>query len=545
MFKLSGVFCSALFLGACTPKGECDPGFQPGDDGNCYKPALVDEGEDPETGPFESTRAGCATEPSFGELSLPGFDAGTAERPAGSGVAVADYNGDGAQDIVVLGPSSPLIFWGEVDPVAGYSLRRDELPVTGGFESALPVDFDGDGDQDLLLGAGMPMMTAPARDEILRNESGIFAAVGEELGFADPTFTCASATLAAADWNGDGHLDVISTSYNWEMEYQSYPACEGSNRVLLGGSSGFGEDALKSFPKFARSGPTFVVTPIDIDADGNLDLLVNQDKYGVVAFGHGGEALDSVFPSSSLAGMGIGVSDWNADGLPDIFAPWFGRAGIYLSRSGDGGVLYYEGGQALGLPSWEEVSWAGGFQDVDSDGKEELVIANGSHNPGGDVGKPDLMPNFALEYDGEGWADRSLDWGLESSAGGAGNTHSWVATELNGDGVLDYVQANVTGEPLVHLSRGCTEGHYLEVKLRGDASLTAGARVAVTTAEGATLTRWALAGGTAYGSGLDHTRVHFGLGSTTDYVSVRVTWSDGAVSEEAGVALDTTLDIWY
>jgi len=475
-------------------------------------------------------------------------ESGTADRPAGAGVAVADFDADGVPDVVTLGPEAPVIHWGRGGPGDGYVLDPGTLPITGGYESALPLDVDDDGDLDLVLGRGAPVMASPAEDELLLNDGhGGFTAVGEALGLRNPAFTCPAGTLAAADWDLDGDLDLVVTSYNWGIEWKSNPLCEGWNRVLLWQGDRYVDDALAAFPDFARLGPTFAVSPIDLDRDGRFDLLVNQDKEGVAAFDHAGASLGTVFPESGLGGMGIGVSDWNGDGVADVLAPWFGRAGLYLSAtSGDSAPYYYEAGQAAGLGAWDEVSWAGGFRDIDNDGSEELLIANGAHNPGGDVGKPDLMPNFALQWDGgTGWTDRAIEWGLEASVTGAGNTHSWVGVELNGDGVIDYVQANVTGLPVVHLSQGCTTGHYVQIRLLSTPALSAGARVSVRTAEGSVYTRWALLGGTVYASGVDHTQVHIGLGPTGGDLSVQVTWVDGSVSEVGDVAPDSMVEVAY
>lgn len=539
MFFVSQLF--AVFQPGC--HSDCDPGFQKRGDGSCY---LWSDNAKSE-GSFPEARSGCKAEPSFHELTLPGFVPGTTAAPAGGGVAVADFNSDKIPDIVALGHDATYLYAGQLDVASGtYTVVKGTLPsgldYYGGYESALPYDADSDGDLDLALGQAM---TEFGHDELLINDGeGKFVVMGAALGVTNSDFTCSAATFAATDWDRDGSLDLVTTSYNYGVEYQSNPLCVGWNRILLWENNRYVADALAAFPEAVRSGPTLSLTPHDFDLDGNVDIMVNVDKDGASLWSHTSEELSGTFQGGGVGGMGVGLSDFNRDGAVDIVAPWFGRFGFYLSRMEGSTIQYYDSAEALGVTLGDRVSWAGGFADVNNDGREDLYIANGSHNPGGDVGKPDFMANAVLIQSESGsLTDRALDWGLESLTDGAGNTHSWVAIDLNRDGVLDYVQTNVTGQPIVHLSQGCTSGHFLVIDLQGSAAQVVGARVQVTTADGTVRTQWASAGGAAYGSGVDPSMLHIGLGAITDLVSVTVTWPDGSTSVQSGIAPDDTLNV--
>lgn len=195
----------------------------------------------------------------------------------------------------------------------------DEYTVT--FQVVL-ADLDDDGDLDAYAadslfdqGGGT---TQGWNDAIWINDgSGVFASKRTFGGFHRNT-------VAIADFNDDGHLDIFSagellTVYsNWGLGDFSF-----DTQYLqgLGGSFASGQAVFTS----------------DIDGDGDLDALVKNiatiELWRNVAGFTYPEPLD--FPSTQQIGFG----DFNADGDVDAFlARWLNPAEVWWNGNGVGGV---------------------------------------------------------------------------------------------------------------------------------------------------------------------------------------------------------------
>lgn len=180
------------------------------------------------------------------------------------------------------------------------------------------ADWDGDGDNDLLLGCHESMNTADAGILVLRN-----VGVAATPRFTWPTGERVVVTTVDDTWP---RLPALAAGRDSAPE-----SCS-----LLGGSCG------------CKSGGAFEVTPWDWNGDGRTDLIVDTfwKPHGVRVF-LGGErggrpALepgDVLWPIKDH-GKGSGCGDWNSDGVPDYAHPvnryeWTVHLG---QRQPDGGV---------------------------------------------------------------------------------------------------------------------------------------------------------------------------------------------------------------
>lgn len=177
-------------------------------------------------------------------LSLPHTNA--------SVVAVADFDGDGYEDIFVGARSMPGYYG--LSPYSFLLKNRQGTGVDiaykhrfGMVTDAQWVDFDGDGDLDLVIcGDWMPVT-------ILENDgAGALEYLPETAGF--PQLNGFWTKLAFADINQDGKLDILAGNLGTNSLMQARP--NEPTRLYLGDFDGNGSvDPIIFFPYFKRYVP--------------------------------------------------------------------------------------------------------------------------------------------------------------------------------------------------------------------------------------------------------------------------------------------------
>ncbi len=201
-----------------------------------------------------------------------------------------------------------------------------------------------------------------------------------------------------ADWDGDGHLDVLSGSQGGHVFFHRNLGRPGNNRfdrgIKLKLTNG---DDLKVGPPIYTDpkkvgnftdlqGARIKMVPADFDGDGILDLLVSETYRNIWVFRNtrsGGT--DSLAPGVKVgqllpggaADPGLDVIDWNRDGRPDLIhgLPLEKPGSIYMNRSTPGKPDFAPPIQPLDLPF---VFWGPAFRPVDwnRDGDEDFLISS-------------------------------------------------------------------------------------------------------------------------------------------------------------------------
>jgi hypothetical protein len=263
-------------------------------------------------------------------------------------VAVVDVNGDGRPDLVVTNACGDSNCDGTVGVLLGNgdgTFKPATIYGSGGVqpESVVVSDVNGDGKPDILVA-----------NNCGGSCSSYSGGVSVLLGNGDGTFKSAVTydsggyviySLAAADVNGDGKLDLLPAN--------AWAATVG---VLLGN----GDGTFLTVVDYASGGLPAAqydsVAVADVNGDGKPDLLVtteSSDKNGSppgtvsVLLGNGDGTFQKLvsYPSGGVQTIGIAVGDVNGDGAPDVIlasscsADGFNCGGPINNIPGSVGVL--------------------------------------------------------------------------------------------------------------------------------------------------------------------------------------------------------------
>lgn len=349
----------------------------------------------------------------------------------------ADFNGDGLLD---LGGNQSFDVLGSVR----FQLRQPDslsflsLPVAaaGNASGIVPGDFNGDGQMDMMLLGHMPVPT------VLINAGNI--PDGFMPSFAPTPLAVPFPYVGSAAWadlDGDGDLDLIITG-NDPKAQSPVPLPSRWFR-----NDGGGKLTLLDMALPAASGP---VVAADFDGDGVVDLLLtntgtNRDTPLLLHNDGEGTFTDTgiSFPHGPVSAAGW--SDFNGDGIPDVWLQFKTSQGttvttnelVLLQQLDDGRF-----GEILRLDS--DVMGQTGtptFGDFDNDGTTDFIAAvnqpsfrvNGSFET---IGTPTTNSILTVWHnDGNG---HFLPRGVVST--NAPNVFP-AAGDMNGDGALDLALA--------------------------------------------------------------------------------------------------------
>jgi hypothetical protein len=247
---------------------------------------------------------------------------------------------------------------------------------------------------------------------LLGNGDGTFQ---KPLRFSVPV----PAAIAAGDFNNDGNLDLAVVEYF------------GSGEELVAIYLGDGHGGFKKSASYESGVETTSVAAADFNGDGNLDVAVANNAGNVtVFFGTGkgtlGKPATYNLPGNTIP-YGIAAGDLHRDHLPDLAVAEDGNGSVaVLLNDGTGHFLkpvtYNAGGGEV-----VDVKVA----DLRDDGRNDLVIANLSQgmvvllNSGdGTFGKPAIyQPTFFNWQPPEACtvADFNLDGKLDVACAPGGN----------------------------------------------------------------------------------------------------------------------------
>jgi len=445
--------------------------------------------------------------------------AGVARSGWGQGVAVADYDNDGFEDIYLTFYGSNVLFHNNGDGTFTDATARAGVAAGGWSTSAAWADYDNDGRVDLYVARyiDFDLATAPDPGAKIAGVNCMYRGIAVLCG---PRGLKGSRDILYHN-NGDGTFTDVT-----ERAGIDKPAYRGLG-VVWG----------------------------DYDNDGRPDILVANDAQPNLLYRNRG---DGTFEEVGLmsgvavdedgrerAGMGVDLADYDNDGWLDAAVGNFSGepCSLYRNRR-DGTFLETTWTAGIGPPTVPLLTWGTKFFDYDNDGWKDLVFANGH-----------VYPEVTAHHLDESYAQRMVlfhnrgNGTFEDARAAAGEVWSgaWAARGLavgdyDNDGDLDIVVTVINGPPLLLQNRGGNAGHWLTATLVGTASNRDAIGARVTAHVGTrTLVEEVRSGG-SYLSESDR-RVHFGLGAATRVDALEIAWPGGAKERVGPVDADRFLTI--
>ncbi len=492
-----------------------------------------------------------------------------------SGLAIFDFDNDGLPDIYLLNGSTFNAEKGKEKAPRAALYRNlgnwkfedvsDKAGITNerwGFGVAVG-DYDNDGFADLFIGNwGVSRLYH-------NNGNGTFTDVAEKLGVARKGW---STGATWGDYDGDGRLDLFVPGYlDFDMnnlppnpseatkpggiaqnfcQFRGLPVLCGPRGLKGEGDTLYHQKADGTFEDVSVKAGVydkdkyygFSSAFLHINEDDLLDLIVVNDSTPKQLYLNKGDGTfeEVGYPSGlalnengrEQAGMGLGVGDYDNDGLVDFYITNFSDdSNTLYHNDGDGNFIDVTFQAGHGEITFPFLGWGTTFLDYDNDGWQDVLIANGHVYPGVDkqqwgtswAQQPLLFRNLANgKFERVGAAAGSA---LAQAYQGRG-----LATgDLDGDGRLDAVINCVDSHPAILKNVTKNSGHWIAFKLLGDAAQktpkdATGSIAYLTT--GTLRQRQDVLSGASFASTNDQ-RLHFGLNQATKVDKLEIKWANG------------------
>ena len=346
------------------------------------------------------------------------------------GISVVDIDADGYDDLyIAVRQGRNMLLHNGGDGTFTEHAAQYGLDVENHSAAALFADFDNDGDPDVFLGRTL----APSL--YLVNENGRF--VSRDLGDGVLPFLVAS--ISAADYDGDGLLDVYFSTYAARMLLEAVSTAPRAGALLADFLPADHARALYDLSRdrighliYDAPGPpnvllrnlgngrfaataavwrnTLQATWADYDRDGDPDLYLANDFAANNLLRNDGGTLVDVTAESGAAdpgfGMGVSWADYDGDGRQDLYVTNMhssagrriteaaGQAGKTFAPLARGNSLLRNGSEGFTLVADSPVEdggwgWGGQFLDFDNDGDLDIYALSGYYTPPREVALPE------------------------------------------------------------------------------------------------------------------------------------------------------------
>jgi hypothetical protein len=338
----------------------------------------------------------------------------------GGGVAIADFNNDGLQDVFFTGNMvKNRLFLNEGDLVFKDITETSGVALHEGWcTGANAVDINNDGWMDIYVcRAGYPFPNLRKNLLLINNGNLTFTNKAAAYGLDDDSYSTHSAFL---DYDKDGDLDMFLLNHSdpqyskgsleiFKLKNKREPELE--SKLFRNDNGKFVNVTEAAGIKGNVLSLSLGLGVIDINNDGWVDIFIgndfNESDYLFINNGDGtfSEKSKSTFDHTSMFSMGCDIADINNDGHMDLvsldmlpesnylqklhsgadnfnkisdminkgFQPQFSKNVLQINN-GDG--TFSESAQLYGVAN-TDWSWSSLFLDFDNDSYQDLFISNG------------------------------------------------------------------------------------------------------------------------------------------------------------------------
>ena len=325
------------------------------------------------------------------------------------GLAIGDVDGNGLEDVYLCQPGGlpNRLLLHQADGTVVEGAAAAGVDWLDQSNSALLVDLDNDGDQDLVvvMTMGLLIHSNDGTGRFRPRKTHIMVGGGK--------------SLSAADFDNDGDLDLYICVHSLSgrrpeedqgtIPFPYHDANNGGENVLLRNDGNWNfTDATREVGLDANNTRfSLAAAWDDFDDDGDVDLYVANDFGRNCLYRNDKGHFTDVAPAAGVEDLGAGMSvtwgDYNNDGRPDIYVSnMFSGAGgriahqprfhdqasertrKLLQRFSRGNSLFENVGDGKFRDVTEEAgvmmgrwAWTSLFIDVNNDGLDDLLVANG------------------------------------------------------------------------------------------------------------------------------------------------------------------------
>jgi len=488
----------------------------------------------------------------------------------GSGAAFFDADGDGWIDILLVNGkdwtprgrhTTAALYRNNHDGTFTDITRGSGLDVEMYGIGVAVADFDNDGRDDVYI-------TALEGDRLFHNEgNGKFKDVTAASGIKNANFGTSAAWL---DYDRDGKLDLFVANYvQWTQKGDLWCSLDGnvksyctpesykgtSSRLFHNLGGGRFEDVTNKAGLGDPTSKSLGVTILDFDNDGWPDIFVSNDtqpnklyhnnKNGT--FSEKGMSAGVAYGEDGVArgAMGVDWADYDRSGHADLLVGNFSNQMLGLYHNEGNGLFVDEAPRStVGRESLLSLSFGVFFFDYDLDGYPDILTANGHIEE--EIGRvqPKIKyqepPLLFHNLGGKKFENVSNTAGPDFQKPLVGR--GAIYGDFDHDGDLDVLITSNSGPAHLYRNDGGNKNKWISIRTIGTKSNRdgIGASVAISSASGR---QWnVVRSGSSYASQSDLALV-FGLGQDPVVNSIEVTWPSGTKQKFANVPANQFITI--